>query len=295
MSISEVIEQLEQYRGKINFCNKMIMISGVTVFLSQVIFGILEKQSLAVLMVYVTIAVSIAFSARSQMINKKCKMLYKTYFVKGILEEHFENVVYDWNRGFSELQVRNMALPRMGNRFSSEDYVSATYNGVHFEQSDAVVKYKSGGKHSTTRTNFKGRIFVFHIKPKCFSDIRVCSANFLRDFTPDLDGAREEIHMEDAQFDNDFEVLATNAHDAFYILTPVMMERIRLLEQTYGNIAIRFNRDRVFVAYNSNDNAFDLKIRKEVNYYDLVQDIKSDIMEIIDIIDVLKIESENNN
>lgn len=94
--------------------------------------------------------------------NNELQRVYKEEFVFGILKEHFPDATVNWDYGFQERIVESMGMVQMGNRFNSEDYVSGTYEGVHFEQSDVIVKrVVRSGKSTHTYIHFKGRMFSF--------------------------------------------------------------------------------------------------------------------------------------
>ena len=76
--------------------------------------------------------------------TKKYKELYKEIFVQVPLKKNFDNVFYAWKSGFNEHTVRNFRLFDMGNIFSSEDYLKASYKGINFELSDVTIRKKQG-------------------------------------------------------------------------------------------------------------------------------------------------------
>lgn len=73
------------------------------------------------------------------------KKIYKESFVVGILNQVFDNVTYKYNDGLSENYVRQFGLVRMGNRYSSEDYIKASYKGIEFQQAQVKIKYEKKG------------------------------------------------------------------------------------------------------------------------------------------------------
>ena len=75
-------------------------------------------------------------------------------FVVGILNEVFDNVTYKYNSGLPEQDVRQFGLVKMGNRYSSEDYLKGSYKGIGFEQAEVTIKYdKNGRKQATYKTS----------------------------------------------------------------------------------------------------------------------------------------------
>lgn len=214
---------------------------------------------------------------------------YKNNFVAGILKNSFSDVRYDWKKGLSEQMVTSMGLVRMGNVFHSEDLICATYDGVYFEQSDVtVIRVVKSNKQTHTYTHFRGRMFSFDHDG---GDIRSTMV-FSNDFNYRGEGfgvAYNDVHMESVEFNKSFTIKSNRDIDAFYVLTPQMMECITGLEKHLGNIAIHFTPKKVYVAYNTDENAFDADIEKEINYNQETDNRKRDIQVIIDIINALKI------
>lgn len=225
--------------------------------------------------------------------NNELQRVYKEEFVFGILKEHFPDATVNWDYGFQERIVESMGMVQMGNRFNSEDYVSGTYEGVHFEQSDVIVKrVVRSGKSTHTYIHFKGRMFSFDYDVKIAASTLV----FARSFQYQGGGLGvkyEKVQMESEDFNRKFKVKSVKPFDAFYILTPQMMEYIDKLADIFGNVAIHFTPKKVFVAINMQENAFDLNTSQEISLNRERELRKRDIHVITDIIDILRL-SENS-
>ena len=77
--------------------------------------------------------------------QKEINALYKDTFVKGPLQQNFENVTYNPEQGFDRETVRNFNLVRMSGVFSSEDYIRASYQGVNFEMMKIPMEIRQDG------------------------------------------------------------------------------------------------------------------------------------------------------
>ena len=174
-------------------------------------------------------------------------------------------------------------LVQLGNRFYTEDYLSAFYNGIHFEQSDVTVQYHTSGKNSHTTTYFKGRMFVFDFPYKNVSSVRCFSNTFFYKAASN----NQKIKLESGNFNKIFKTDAFYEHDAFYFLTPQMMERISALNAKYGNVAVHFMGNKLFVGINMKSDAFDHDYTKKVDYMEEVAKMNQDTQVIIDIINTL--------
>lgn len=216
------------------------------------------------------------------------KKLYKDTFVVQLLKEHFDDVIYIWEKGFTKEAVRSMGLVKMGNRFHSEDYISASYKGVHFEQSDVTVKYHSSGKNAHTTIYFKGRMFAFDYPAKKTMSIQIFSENFNYRGNPVSGLKLQKVETENVQFNREYTVRAFDAHEAFYVITPQMMERIGYLKSRYHNIAIHFDNGRLYVGFNTNRDAFDIVTGKPIDQESERARIFEDVSVIKEIINILE-------
>lgn len=227
--------------------------------------------------------------------NREIQKTYKDEFLYGILKEYFEDVVINWEHGFNREDVERIGLARMGNRFYSEDLISATYDGVCFRQSEVRIEDEHGsGDDKTIVTYFKGRMFSFEYDIKDIVSTMIYSKNYAIE-GKGLGLKYGKVEMESTEFNRDFNVKSARDIDAFYVLTPQMMEFITALKQRYGNIAVHFTPKRVYVAYNSNKNAFDLDTRKRLDLGLEREKRAKDIEVIIDIIKTLKITNERRS
>ena len=222
-------------------------------------------------------------------LKKKYKQLYKSTFVRQVLEDIFDDVHYEWQTGFPSQLVKDMSLCRMGNRFATEDYLSGSYKGVRFEQADVRVQYHTSGKNSHTTTYFEGRMFIFDYPYKKVFSVQVFSENFQYRCKNPLDFKTNKVHMESEVFNREFDVMAVQDVDAFYVLTPQMLEKITLIRNRYNNVALHFNGNKLFVGINCGMNAFDGDIKRPIDYNAERQQAYQDGRVIMDIIEALEI------
>ena len=278
MGIHDTIKKLEELRGKVQIDQVMTICP-----MFFMLFISLFKPQTLFLLVFVAVAMMLYGSKRLKEDKKNFKSLYKQTFVTQLLSERFENVYYSWESGFTQDAVKLFNLVQLGNRFYSEDYLSAFYNGIHFEQSDVTVQYHTSGKNSHTTTYFKGRMFVFDFPYKNVSSVRCFSNTFFYKAASN----NQKIKLESGNFNRIFKTDAFYEHDAFYFLTPQMMERISALNAKYGNVAVHFMGNKLFVGINMKSDAFDHDYSKKVDYMEEVAKMNQDTQVIIDIINTL--------
>lgn len=216
-------------------------------------------------------------------LKEKYKLLYKETFVVSVLKTMLDDVKYEWNDGFTELDVMKSGLIKIGNLFSSEDYLSGSYKGVKFRQSDVEsINETWNGDERETVTYFSGRLIEIDYPLKLFTSVKVLS----KYFTTFLGLPNEVIDMEDVEFNEDFNVYSSDDHEAFYILTPPLMEKLKQINKKYGRFAFNFSQGKIFFALQYK-NAFDTEYMTKISYVEEQERMKKDIQIIIDIINML--------
>ena len=287
MSVYDNMTELEELRQK-HVLGLGLSVVGIFVMM----FGhvsIFRSGGLSLVGFMVGIAMMLGGVFLTRKINKQFKAVYKQTFVEKPLQKNFGSVVYLWDMGFTREKVHAIGLVRMGNRFQSEDYISAIYENVKFEISDVTVKHHtSSGKHSRTVTYFKGRMMIFDFPEKFVTSLRIYSSNFQYrgDATLFTYNTAQKVSMEDVEFNQLFDVYSDNSLDAFYVLTPHFMNKLKDLLRRYGNLAIHVAGNQMVFAFNERQsNAFDASsMTKKISYPEEMAKIQRDIDDIKDII-----------
>ena len=301
MGIYQVIQQLESLRKKRRACMAIPIVFFVGMMIIPMLFapvagdGGLGAAMPQLVTIGMIVGLIFATSVNSRL-TKQYKALYKETFVRGVLSEIFQNVDYRYDMGFTQEQVRSFGLNQLGNRFYTEDYLRGTFMGVPFEQADVKIQYHTqSGKSSHTTTYFEGRMFILPFPVKKVFSVQIFSSNFRYRQNNPGGFKLQKVDLESEAFNKAFDVKAVQPHDAFYVLTPQMMEKITGLCNYYGNIALHFCGDYLFVAINSNMNAFDGDIRRPIDYQAERQQAMRDTQVIRDLIMVLQAQQKMEN
>lgn len=224
-------------------------------------------------------------------VSKKYKETYKRIFVEGPLNRNFQHVIYDWKSGFTKEAVRSFGLTAIGNRFRSEDYIRAVFDGVPFEMSDVTVQdVRSTGRSTYTVTYFKGRMLVFDFPDKAVGSVQVFTDNFKYRGRPFGNMKPQKVEMEGVNFNRRFDVTALSPHDAFYLLTPQFMEKLDYLASNYVSMGIHFCGTKVFVGFNEPyNNAFDAKsMMNKISYPEEIEKTEKELNDIKFIISMIR-------
>lgn len=288
MNTNDAINNLRRFNKKIDRSTNIVLVSVLSSVLLIPLHLISKDLVTAIIPIYIPLMlISIIVSLfRAASLSGQFKELYKQTFVTSVLRESFSNAMYDWTRGFSQNDVKQFGLCKFGNRFSSEDYLSASYNDVKFEMADVTIQYDSGtGEHSHTTTYFKGRMLAFEFPKNNITSVQLHSKDFKyapkNPFGYDMKG----ISTESTSFNSKFLVTSANEHDAFYVLTPQLMESIQRIYAKYQNIEMHFAGNNLYVGLDGCSDTFDFPAGKYIDYEAEQERIKNDIQDIKDIID----------
>lgn len=218
--------------------------------------------------------------------------IVKEVIIKGLFEESFSNVTYQPNKGFDEDFIEKTRLYGTGNRYSSNDLLSATYKDVGFMQADLLLQQvTSNGKTTTTTTLFHGRWFICDFIKDFDGYHQIRSNGFFKNkkpyafFTDKL----KHFEFEDQSFNDRFTTYTTNKQEAYYLINPGYMQRITdFVDYVNCEVVLGLIDNKLHVAIFNNEDAFELK-GKNINE-DFVSRIENDIKLIKMIIDELDLQ-----
>ena len=102
-----------------------------------------------------------------------------------------------------------------------------------------------------------------------------------------------EVEMEDVEFNKNFCVYAENEHEAFYILTPHFMEKLKEIEtKINAGIMFCFVDNKLHIAIDNNTDSFEYNVHKPINEKEIEEDIIKDIKIITDFADELNLDND---
>ena len=208
---------------------------------------------------------------------------------------------YEPEKGIDEAIIRNTQMMDMGDRYSSNDYISAKYKNISVEQADVHIeeKHKSTDSDGHTRTTwvtiFRGRWMIFDFNKNFKANIQVSQKGFsnskINNWGNDL--KYKKVMMEDQIFNNIFRTYAQSEHEAFYVLTPSLMEKIKNLAiDINGKILLCFIDNKLHVGIQNNEDSFEHSIFTKIDEDKVIEEISRDIKLITNFIDELDLDND---
>lgn len=229
---------------------------------------------------------------------KKFNKEYKNIYVLNFLKQNFENIIYKPEEGISKKEIKKYNTLNLGDKFTSNDYICGTYKNVKFEQSDIQIqeKYeeedKDGNKIITWETTFEGRYMIFDFNKNFKSNVQVISNDFIKRSLPRIKN-NKKVKLEDIEFNKMFKIYSEIEHDAFYILTPHFMEKIKkLYKELDAPIKLTFMENKLHVAVNNGEDSFEYNVLNPINEEEIEQDIIKDIKLITDFVNELNLDND---
>ena len=231
---------------------------------------------------------------------KSYKEMYKELVVKKAAEGMFDNFQYSPKVGFDREEIRETGIMNMGNRYNSEDMVDGSYKGVTFRRADMyIAEHHQSGKNSYTIVFLRGTWLSFTYNKRFLTDVQIMSNDFhhgnkktSRFFVSEED-RRHKFETEDMTFNRLFTCTCQNDAEAFYLLTPRVMQMLQLLKSEFGcPYMVGFVNNRLHFAINSGKNNMEPPIMEGISYEREVEKTRRELKIIANIIDSLAIDRD---
>lgn len=232
-------------------------------------------------------------------LSKQTEVLKKTLsdnVVSSVLDEVFERVEYDPFGRLSDELVNGagMVFPFSYERVRGSDHIKAVYKGLNLELSD-VELYHVTDSYNEERSEweesekkvFQGQWLVCDFGKTLSGEVRLSeNTKALR-----KQHKNDRIEMENPVFNDHIIVIAENAQEAYYVLTPHMMDYILTAAgRSGGEVYMSFLRGgKLHIAVKTGRDCFELG-RNSANIDSLRQKFLGELRWFTDIIDTLRVE-----
>lgn len=274
------MDELKRFESKRKTVLTLYIANGVLLILSAIAI----RTGLVGLFAVFAFAAVVLFVAGTLPKHTAYKNSFKRELVESILKKTFDNLYFEPKKGISRSVIAATGMMQMGNRFYSNDYISGRYKNTGFAQSDVCIQnVTSDGKHTHTTTYFKGRWMIFDFNKNFAADLLVRESGFYHTrhksgWFVSEEERMKKLKLEDEQFNREFDVFAQNEHEAYYILTPHIMEAIRELNaKISGKLILCFVDSKLHVGVHNNRDAFEPPILRSIDetvFFEIENDIK---------------------
>ena len=250
---------------------------------------------LTVLTMLIPLAIVLAilagiFTIMASKVSGQIKSIVSSNIVEDVITEIFGvDVKYEPT---GVIRPGSMVFPFSYNVHEGSDHITTNYNGLNIELGDIsllrVDEYtdENGQRDETRYVEFKGQWLTCDFGKELSGQVYVSQ----RSKKSEQRSMKSDVTMDNAAFAERFCVRADNPEEAFYILTPNMMEYISKLADNCGGILyISFMREgKMHVAVKTNRDFFELG-KSSVDTDGLRQKFKEELLFFTDIIDTLRV------
>ena len=249
---SEIASSLKKYRMRSKpaetFCTACVIVMIILIFLGKFKF---------VFPMIIPIIIGVLIMVKSEI---KIKDMISEDIVSAVVNEVLDNAVYAAPYRLTDeiIVLSHMVLPLPYEKISGSDFIYGEYKGLLLRMSDIYLSrtVEDSDGSETEQTVFKGQWLECDFGKELSGEVHVSQ---ITKGMPD-NIKKQRIRMENEQFNDKFIVTANDPEEAFYILTPHMMEYILNLEKkNKGIIYMSFLRDGKFhFAVDSGEDFFEL-------------------------------------
>lgn len=227
---------------------------------------------------------------------------FKNYFVKRTLEKIFTDLQYNPDRGIPEAVISGTGMMYTGDRYTTNDLILGKYKNINFMQSDVHIEEEhestDSDGHTTTYyvTIFQGRWMIFDFNKTFKANVEICEKGFSGNQANTLFGKSkyQKVKMESEEFNKKFRVYAQDPHDAFYIITPSLMEKIKRLEAANkGKLFLGFCDNQLHVGIHDGSDSFEPgSCFSKINEEEVMNRMSTDVSKITMFVDELELDND---
>ncbi|MGN0999004.1 MAG: DUF3137 domain-containing protein [Faecousia sp.] len=239
---------------------------------------------------FIFMIAAVVFFIMSASYEKKIKKILSDNIISNVLKEALGDTM-EYNPG-GRVEPGYMVFPFSHNVATGSDHIKAVYKGLNIELSDIelIEETESTNEEGVTEkssiTHFKGQWLICDFGKELSGEVRL-SANSKQLRRQN----KNSVEMENEDFNKRFLVIAANPEEAYYILTPHMMEYIlSMADKSGGEVYMSFLRDgKMQIAVKTNRDFFELG-KSKVDVKKLREKFIGELRWFTDMVDTLRLE-----
>lgn len=283
VSDAELQKNINDSKARFNKAKAVMVTGGIllalSVFFSGNLIFILISAAVLIVGIYGT-------SAEMALVKRQLNRAV----IPQILSEYFEDVVYN-PEGTVPLDQVSEAFWGEYNRHMGSDYIKCRYHGIDIEMSDLTLEKVTHRTVTDEKGNTKqeeevetllhGQWMIFDFHKQLSANVRLLANTKKR---------KDGIETENMAFNNKFRISSSSPHDAFYVLTPHMMEHIlQVTANAGGNVDFMFMMDgKLHLAMHTHKNHFETGDLKNTSLDALRDKFRGEIDFILSVVNELK-------
>ena len=223
--------------------------------------------------------------------SSKLKKLLSDNVISGVIKEALGDAV-EYNP-WGKINPGSMVFPFSYNCADGSDHIKAVYNGLNIELGDIELidetedtDIETGQTETSRNTQFKGQWLTCDFGKELSGEV------YISEWTKkDRRSMKSNVTMDNEQFSKRFCVRADNPQEAYYLLTPHMMEYIiTMADKSGGTVYMSFlHNGKMHVAVKTGRDFFELG-KSNADVGKLRQKFLGELRWFTDIVDTLRVE-----
>ena len=194
---------------------------------------------------------------------------------------------------WGKIKPGSMVLPFSYNCTEGSDHIQAVYHGLNMELGDIELidetedtDNETGQTEKTRNTQFKGQWLTCDFGKELAGEVYISERT-----KKTRRSLKSNVTMDNEQFDKRFCVRADDPQEAYYLLTPHMMEYITAMaDKSGGTVYLSFLRSgKLHVAVQTGRDFFELG-KSNANVGELRQKFLGELRWFTDLVDTLRVE-----
>ena len=222
--------------------------------------------------------------------SSRLKKILSDNVISSVLKEALGDAV-EYNP-WGKINPGSMVFPFSYNCADGSDHIKAVYHGVNVELGDielideSEVTDEEGRTERTRNTQFKGQWLTCDFGKELAGEVYISERT-----KKTRKNLKSDVMMDNEQFAKRFCVRANDPQEAYYILTPHMMEYIiSIADKSGGTVYLSFLRSgKLHVAVQTGRDFFELG-KSNANVEELRQKFLGELRWFTDIVDTLRVE-----
>ena len=239
---------------------------------------------------FVLMIITMVFGTQWSKASGAIKKLLSDNIISGVLKEALGDAV-EYNP-WGKIKPGSMVFPFSYNCADGSDHIKAVYNGLNIELGDielideSEVTDEEGRTETTRNTLFKGQWLTCDFGKELAGEVYISERT-----QKTRKRLKSNVTMDNEQFGKRFCVRADDPQEAYYILTPHMMEYITAMaDKSGGTVYISFLRGgKMHAAVQTGRDFFELG-KSNADMEQLRRKYLGELRWFTDIVDTLRVE-----
>lgn len=294
--MNDIEKEIEDLRITRNKLKRKYDIIAITTFLILLIISIICSKLFEIkfIILFFLSTFAMAFIAiygqiKANNLEVKINSLYKNKIVRKVFEKLFIDVIYIPEKGIEEKILEDTNMIYTGDSYESNDYIKGKYKNINFEFSDVEIEelHKDNDGNTTYVTIFSGQWMIFDFNKPFNYKVSIASKGISLIKNP------KNVELEDIDFNKNFSVWSENENEAFYLLTPHLMEKIKKLKNDINSdFILCFINNKLYIGLDNYKDLFEPNINKKINKQKEEEKIIEEVKIITKFIDDLELDND---